>query len=176
MIGTWIGMPLLGGWSALARQRPSLALRAGGRRADKPSRPLRANSPRLNGTQPVAAMRGASAGFAAVDALVALTIFAVTIALVLQGAGTARRLAVAASETREAAVLGQYLLETSPRKPGQSGGRANGFLWKVNVAASPAAGLSQVELCKRSVDLTGAESGRRYSLSTAEACPSRDTP
>jgi hypothetical protein len=111
-----------------------------------------------------------------VDALVALTIFATTIALVLQNASTARRLAEAASETRQAAALGQYLLETTIKTPGLSSGRSAGFLWKVNVVATPAAGLAQVELCKRSASLTAASSGRRYALATAEICPPRITP
>jgi hypothetical protein len=114
-------------------------------------------------------------GFAAVDALVALTIFATTIALVLQGAHTARRLAEAAAETRQATALGQYLLGTAPKAPGVSSGRSDGFVWKVNVAASPAPGLAQVALCHRSIELTGAASGRRYAFSTADICPPSHT-
>lgn len=127
------------------------------------------------GTRGVAGAAHADDGFAAVDALVALTIFATTIALVLQGAHTARRLADVAAEMRQATVLGQYLLETAPKTPGVSSGRSDGFVWKADVAASPAPGLAQVELCRRSVELTGAASGRRYAFSTADICPPSHT-
>ena len=119
---------------------------------------------------------GGKAGFAAVDALVALAIFATTIALVLRCVDTARHIALAAAETRRANVLGQYLLESSPKAAGSWAGRSDGFVWRINVTNSTVDNQPQIRLCRQSVGLRAAGSGRRYGLATTQICPPPSAP
>lgn len=120
-----------------------------------------------------AATRDSSAadGFAAVDALVALTILATTIALSLEAATTAAQAAAAANEVRQANTLLQYLLQS---RASDDAGRSEQFAWRVEVKASDAAQAgSPFQLCRHAAVARGRRSGRSYALVTLTACPAK---
>jgi hypothetical protein len=113
----------------------------------------------------------ASDGFAAVDALVALTILAATIALSLQAAAAAQRVAASAQEIRKANTLLRYLIQSVPAG-GQ--GRSETFLWDVELAPlGTERDGSAVQLCRHSATARDQRSGRRYTLATLAICPAR---
>ena len=114
-------------------------------------------------------------GFAAVDALVALTILSTTLILSLGAAETARRASVSAAETRQASELLHYLIDATPGRIGAASGRASGFDWRVDVRVSAAAHGPVLQLCDRSARLTSRQSGRRYALASARICPAAAT-
>jgi len=93
-------------------------------------------------TQP--AGDGASDGYAAVDAMVALVILAMTITFALGAAQAARRAAVVAEETRRAVQLLRYLVDEAPLTTTIQSGVANGFTWRVQTrpTISRMAGMS----------------------------------
>ncbi len=106
-----------------------------------------------------------SGGFAAVDALVALTILATTIALALQAADSARKVAAAALQTRRAETLLQALALTDPGQVGEWNGRAQGFDWRVTVAEAPVdPGAPGLRTCTRSADLKETGGRRRFRI------------
>jgi hypothetical protein len=112
---------------------------------------------------------GASDGFAAVDALVALTILAATIALSLEAAASATHAAASASEVREADTLLRYLLQSHQ---GDEGGRSDRFAWRVEVTPlGPVKAGGTFQLCKHAAQARDQRSGRRYTLATLVACP-----
>ena len=114
----------------------------------------------------------ASAGFAAVDALVALTILAVTISLVLGAVSIARRAAQMALETRQADQILQSALLVAPPTPGSASGRSADFTWRVVTEAEAGeVRWPNRQLCRRTANLQAVASGRRYALATAEICP-----
>lgn len=112
-----------------------------------------------------------SDGFAAVDALVALTILAATIALSLEAATNAAHAAAAADEVRRADTLLQYLLQS--RQTGEAG-HSDRFTWSVDVTplAAPQAGHA-LELCRHAAEAREPRSGRRYTLATLAICPAK---
>ena len=110
-------------------------------------------------------------GFAAVDALVALTIISTTLILSLGAAETARRASVSAAETRRANELLQYLIDAAPSRIGAASGRASGFDWRVEVRAAAGAHAPTLQVCDRSAQLISRQSGRRYALASARLCP-----
>lgn len=105
------------------------------------------------------------------DAVVALTILATSIALVLQNAGTAKHLAEAARETEDARTLGMFLLETAPGAPGVTTGRSGAFAWAMSVTTASVAPFAQVRLCRRRVEVTALATTRRYVMATSSICP-----
>lgn len=112
-----------------------------------------------------------TAGFAAVDALVALTILTSTIALTLGATQVARRAATSALETRRADDLLQYVLLSSPRRVGSLTGQAEGFDWRLETQISAiSAGAAAPPICTRAAEARASRSGRRYHLATAEIC------
>jgi hypothetical protein len=116
----------------------------------------------------------ANDGFAAIDALVALTIISTTIILSLGAVETGRRAALAGAETRRAGDLMQYLLGAAPLRPGSASGEANGFVWRVDTEPEAVSTLASLRLCDRSARLVSRASGRRYAMRTAAICPVRD--
>ena len=110
------------------------------------------------------------AGYASVDALVALSLLAVTIALSMVALTTAKRAAATAVEHRQAAGLLRYLAITSPPVVGHTGGSSGGFGWTVTVAAVPSSAPKAPATCSVRVDLMNRQSRRRYDLSTLELC------
>ncbi|MGA0601539.1 hypothetical protein ACO2Q3_12620 [Caulobacter sp. KR2-114] len=114
----------------------------------------------------------ADGGFAAVDALTALTILTLTIGLSLSAAVTARRAAEKAQEAREASVLLRYLMETSPNQLGSRDGRSGAFTWRVSETPALAPGANPaLKLCRRSATLSATPSGRTYTVATQLPCP-----
>jgi hypothetical protein len=114
------------------------------------------------------------AGFAAVDALVALTILTMTLVLAIASAEGARRAALAADEIHRARDLMRYLAETSAGEPGARQGRSGPFNWAVRVAPTDtAAAFGKLHACARHVDVTSRFTGRHFTLTTAALCTAR---
>ncbi|MDR3511017.1 MAG: hypothetical protein P4L73_05245 [Caulobacteraceae bacterium] len=111
-------------------------------------------------------------GFAAVDALVALTLLAMTLALTIVAAQTAQKLAARALETRRADTLLRYVLSSGPHVMGSESGEVAGFHWTLTTAPSLiAAGASAPPLCTRIVSARAGGAGRLYQMATSEVCP-----
>ncbi len=112
-----------------------------------------------------------SDGFAAVDALVALTILASAISLTIEAVGSARRAAQAALETERAKGLLEQLLESGQGGAGVRTGRSDGFDWRLEVAFAPADPRAPaLVMCTRKARLTGVRSRRGYALSALDFC------
>ena len=110
-------------------------------------------------------------GFAAVDALVGLTILASTVALALQAMQSSRQVALAAAESEQAQVLLKYLVAREARSGTGAAGRQAGFNWRTQTIYLPAdPGAPGLTLCRRWAGATSARSGRRYALATAGFC------
>jgi hypothetical protein len=111
-------------------------------------------------------------GYAAVDALVALMILASTLVAALSATHGSRLVADAALELRQANELSAYLLETSPRTPGETSGEAEGFAWTRQVS-EPVATFGAGAICERRVALTGLRDHRLYTTRTNAVCPAK---
>ncbi len=110
-------------------------------------------------------------GFAAVDALVALTVLATTLALALQAEAVARRLAGSALRSEQAGVLLQYLIETGARTPGKWTGRSGGLDWRFDVALQPAdPRAGALRTCRRTATASEAGGRRTVSLTVLAFC------
>jgi hypothetical protein len=120
-------------------------------------------------TQP--AGDGASDGYAAVDAMVALVILAMTITFALGAAQAARRAAVVAEETRRAVQLLRYLVDEAPLTTTIQSGVANGFTWRVQTRPQSDAGVPGLVLCDRLAEIVSNTSRRRFHLEGAAICP-----
>ena len=114
---------------------------------------------------------GSSDGYAAVDAMVALVILAMTITLALGAAQTARRASVAAEEARRATLMLRYLVDSAPPTIGVQSGTTNGFTWRVQVRPTSATSVPGILLCDRLAELVSQSSRRRFQLQTAAICP-----
>ena len=113
-------------------------------------------------------------GFAAIDALVALTLLALTISLALQGMTSARRLASRAVELRQASALLQYLVDAGARDPGEQSGVLQPFQWRLVVEARPADSQTPaLHLCTRTAIVTQIQSHRQYRLQGLDFCTPR---
>ena len=110
-------------------------------------------------------------GFAAVDALVGLTILATVISLAVAALASARRVAMSALETAQASAELRLLLSLRNPAPGVQHGRDGTFDWLVEQTASADAGPSQLALlCGRRAIATSIRTGRRYQMTTAAFC------
>lgn len=89
------------------------------------------------------------AGFAVVDAMIALAILSSTIVLSLVAIQTAHSASRVVSETRRARVELQYLLDNAPRALGVQSGRAGGFDWRVATQSAGDMGPSGARICNR---------------------------
>jgi hypothetical protein len=112
----------------------------------------------------------AEAGYAAVDALVALTILSMTLILAINAGAVAKRAAIAADETRRAAGLLKYLVETSPAAPGAIQGVTGSFSWAVTVRRVNSPPVGNVGACRREAAVKSLVSGRTFNLATTELC------
>lgn len=140
-------------WVRGGRQRPTPAKRPSGRAPGWPS-------------------LGAEDGFAAVDALVALTLLCMTIGLSLGAAQVARHAARAASETRAADSLLRGLIESQPNRLATDQGQGGDFDWRFAMTPMTDAGpLPPLALCQRSAAAVSRSSGRGYYLTTVTPCP-----
>lgn len=109
------------------------------------------------------------AGYAAVDALVALMIISVTLIMSFQALQQADRTAKAALEARRAQTLLAYLLETTPRAFAEREGEGEGFTWRVETDATGAE--RPIEVCHLRAVLHSQASGRTYAAATLQTCP-----
>lgn len=123
----------------------------------------------LTGGRPDAHMPDGREGFAAIDALMALAILAITIALGVGGVSVARRTAQVAAETRAARVQLVALLNGPLRQPGRYSGRSRDFDWIVQVTMAP--GATTQRLCRSTAEVRGRTSRRRFDLTIDEICP-----
>lgn len=114
--------------------------------------------------------RDCEAGYAAIDALVALMILASTLVCTVSATHGSRTVADAALELRKANELASYLLETSPATPGETTGAADGFSWTRTVA-EPVDTFGASAICERRVVLTGVRDKRRFEARTSAVCP-----
>lgn len=110
------------------------------------------------------------AGYVAVDALVALMIFASTLIYSISATHGSRQAADLALEYRKANELAGYLLETAPTAPGHTAGSADGFTW-TRVVAEPVDTFGPGAICERHVVLTGVRDGRVFEARTNAVCP-----
>ena len=112
-----------------------------------------------------------NAGFAAVDALVALAILTTTIALSLEALAHAREASGRAGEIRAAIALLKGALALTPAKAGHESGRTDGFDWSIDTSArrTGQAGLRLV-ICDRNALASPAGTKRQYALATTEPC------
>jgi hypothetical protein len=110
------------------------------------------------------------AGFAAVDALVALVVLSTCLSLALAAAHAARRAGDVAAEYGQAQALLRYLVQTAPAMSNRAEGRSGALAWTREV--SPTGGQSmRPRICRVQVELRGDKSRRRYRLATDRACP-----
>ncbi|WP_312165803.1 hypothetical protein [Phenylobacterium sp.] len=117
----------------------------------------------------------ATDGYAAVDALVAMTILASTIAASLTAAHQGQRIAQASLEVRQATALMQDLLDGAGDLAGVDEGRSAQFVWRRVVDESAqAAGVAT--LCKHSVLVTHRVTGRVYRAATERVCAGEVAP
>ncbi len=114
--------------------------------------------------------RDPEAGYAAIDALVALMILASVLVCSVSATHGSRTAADAALELRKANELVGYLLETSPTTPGETTGEADGFTW-TRVVADPVDTFGPSAICERQVVLTGVRDKRRFEARTNAVCP-----
>jgi len=109
------------------------------------------------------------AGYALVDAMVALLMLSLTLIFGLRAAGEARHAADQASEARRAQALMAGLLNRGPRTFSDSSGTTDAFSWSLQTRGT---GADQpVAICHRAVALTGLASHRVYRAATLETCP-----
>lgn len=114
-------------------------------------------------------------GFAAVDALVAVTILSSSLALSLMAAQVGGRASRSAAETRDAEMLLRRNLEATAGQAGVWTGRDQGLDWRVeahvsDAASATAAGPARLAApCVRSGSAKAA-GGRTYRLATVDIC------
>jgi len=111
------------------------------------------------------------AGFAAVDALVALVILSTTLAMGLVATDSARKVAASAAAIRRAEALARDLLADSPYRVGISSGRSAGLDWRLEVTPlSPVSTAERSRLCQASAAIRAGARGRTFTLTTVDAC------
>ena len=108
-------------------------------------------------------------GFAAIDALVALTVLSLILSLALGALGAARRVGGAALEAQQARALLRSLLANAPSAPGSRAGRTAGFRWSL-VSTLQNGAAQQARLCQRVASAEGLVSRRRYLGSSVAFC------
>ena len=115
-------------------------------------------------------------GYAAVDALVALTILTLTLVMALAAGAHAREAAILADETHKARDLMQFLLASTPSSSGgESSGLSGDFAWATTEGRiSNAAASATIQVCQRAVELKSRATGRRYGLMAASLCAAPD--
>ena len=115
---------------------------------------------------------GDSDGFAAVDGLVALTMLATTMILVLGAASSAQRAAATVHEIGQANRLISFLMNTPKARTGDWAGIDRGLKWRLEITPVTDPALRpDWRLCRRSADVVSIRTQRRYGVSSAEVCP-----
>lgn len=122
------------------------------------------------------ARNDADAGFAAADGLMALTLVAMLLAVVLNATSTGLKASRQGWERRLSAAEAEYRLATvwpRLRAPGERTGTTRmGGVWRLTAAPSGASpeGLG---LCRVGVEVSDPRSGRRTALETVRFCGPR---
>jgi len=109
-------------------------------------------------------------GFAAVDALVAVTILSLSLALSLTAAQAGVRASRAAGETRDAELILRDRLEQTAGQAGVWTGRDEDLAWRVEAHAADTTPAGQAGPCLRVASAKALRTGRQYRLATADAC------
>ena len=110
-------------------------------------------------------------GFAAVDALVAITILALSLALSLTAAQVGVRASRAAGETRDAELILRDHLEQTAGQVGVWSGQDQGLTWRVEAQAADITSHGQAAgPCMRVASARARLTGRVYRMATANAC------
>jgi hypothetical protein len=110
-------------------------------------------------------------GFAAVDALVAVTILSSSLALSLTAAEIGMRASRTAGETRDAELVLRGRLEDTAGQAGVWSGRVQGLSWRIEAHRSDDAVIERAGPCVRTASATSTRSGRTYRLTTVDTCP-----
>lgn len=111
---------------------------------------------------------GDQGGFAAVDALVAVTILSSSLALSLMAAQVGARASRTAAQTRDTEMLLRERLEGTAGQAGVWSGRERGLDWLVE-ARVPGAGPARLAApCTRVASVKAG--GRTYRIATADIC------
>lgn len=108
-------------------------------------------------------------GFAAVDALVAVTILSSSLAMSLTAAEIGARASRTAGETRDAELLLRDRLESTAGQAGVWSGRDQRLNWRVEAHVSDAGPARLAAPCVRTA-YAKAASGRTYRLATIDIC------
>jgi Tfp pilus assembly protein PilV len=116
------------------------------------------------------------AGFAAVDALVAVTILSLSLALSLTAAQAGVRASRAAAETRDAELILRDHLEQTAGRVGVWTGRDESLTWRVEAQAAETARGGQAGPCLRIGSAKAVRTGRAYRIATADACLAETDP
>lgn len=107
-------------------------------------------------------------GFAAVDALVAVTILSSSLALSLMAAQVGARASRAAGQTRDAEMLMRERLESTAGQTGVWSGRERGLDWRVEAYVSGVAPARLATPCTRVASVKAG--GRTYRIATVDIC------
>lgn len=113
---------------------------------------------------------GGQGGFAAVDALVAVTILSSSLALSLAAAEIGTHASRLAGETRNADLFLRGRLEGTASQVGVWSGRDRGLDWRVEAHLSNTGIADRAGPCVRSASAIAARSGRTYRLATVDTC------
>ena len=110
------------------------------------------------------------AGYATIDALVALMMLAAVLVSSVTATHGSREAADLALEYRKANELTVYLLETAPKEPGRTSGQSPDFAW-TRVVSEPTDTFGSGAICERRVTLTGLKDQRQFEARTSSVCP-----
>jgi len=108
-------------------------------------------------------------GFAAVDALVAVTILASSLSLSLVAAQIAARASKIAAETKAAEILLRERLVLYSGRPGIETGEAGGLSWRLEATRSRAT-TARIIPCSVSASARSKRTGRVYQINALELC------
>lgn len=115
-------------------------------------------------------MRGRDEGYVAVDVMVALLIFAMTIILSLEAVRQSRGIADRAREVRSADSLLKHMMQNGDVSLTPAQGAADGFDWTL---ATEITGADRpIAICRKVVRLANRASGRKYEAASLVVCPS----
>ncbi|WP_165189883.1 hypothetical protein [Caulobacter soli] len=108
-------------------------------------------------------------GFAAVDALVAVTILSSSLALSLMAVQVGARASRSAGETRDAELLLRERLESTTGEAGVWSGHDQGLDWRVEAHVAGDTSPHRATPCVRTASAKAA-SGRIYRIATVDTC------
>ena len=116
------------------------------------------------------------AGFAAVDALVAVTILSLSLALSLTAAQAGVRASRTAAETRDAELILRDRLERTAGRAGVWTGQDQGVTWRVETHPADDTRVGQTGPCVRVASAKAMRTGRVYRIATVDTCPPETNP